>query len=230
MRSLPIVIAFALLLSVVPLAHAGLAREKGATYVEGYFPSPIRLTLAKSAPIFSTLAGRRSLGTLPAGQKLEVVAVSDRALRVRGTDQGRGISGWVGRAFVKEPRPNFFTDLTRAGERANAVAALVEAHIPATGMTADELYAALGRPYEHTTTTANGITHDTVSYVRFRRVPRTIVRRDAYGHLFESLIYVTAEVGRTTVDLKNGVVTLIQASGSRGLPRRPQSVPPPVDL
>ena len=231
MRCLPFVTALALAVLATP-AFAGLAREKGATYIEGFFPSPIRLTLAKSAPIFSTLAGKRSLGTLAAGQKLEVVAVSDRALRVRGTDQGRGVSGWIGRGFVAEPRPNFFADLTRAGARAEAVADLVNARVPATGMTANELYAALGRPHEHTTSIANGITQDTVHYVRTRRVPRSIIRRDAYGHLFESIVYVTTEIDRTTIVLDNGIVTLIQASGSNGfgLRRAPQSVPPPIDL
>ena len=232
MRCLPFVTALALAVLATP-AFAGLAREKGATYIEGFFPSPIRLTLAKSAPIFSTLAGKRSLGTLAAGQKLEVVAVSDRALRVRGTDQGRGVSGWIGRGFVAEPRPNFFADLTRAGARAEAVADLVNARVPATGMTARR---ALRRPW---TPPRTHYFHRKRHHPRHRPLrphpPRPPQHRSAAmptATSSESIVYVTTEIDRTTIVLDNGIVTLIQASGSRRLRSRraPQSVPPPVDL
>ena len=227
MRRLPIVIAFALI-ALVPSSRADFLREEGATYLEGYFPSPIRLTLIKRAPVFATLAGQRSLGSLPGGQKLEIVAVSDRALRVRGKDRGRGVSGWIGRAFVKEPRPNFFTDLTLAGTRAKKVAALIDARIPATGMTDVELHAALGTPDKHTTSDANGISRDTHVYNRTRRVPRKILRRDAYGQLFQTIAYIDAEIDRTTIAIEDRVVVYVQSTCSSSLRRAPQSVPPPI--
>ena len=229
MRRHPFVIALVLFASSAS-AHAGLAREEGATYIEGYLPLPIRLTLSKRAPIFSTLAGKRSLGDLAAGQKLEVIAVSDRALRVRGTDQGRGVSGWVGLAFINEPRPNFFADLTRAGQRAEIVATLIDTRTPAIGMTSAELHAALGSPHEHTTAIINRTTRDTLAYIRTTRVPRKVIRRAPYGRLFESLVYVTIETGRTTIYLENRIVTLIKASNQKGLRQAPKSVPPPIAL
>lgn len=62
-------------------------REEGALYLEDVLENPIKLKVIKPANTYSSLKGERYLGTLRVDQEVTLLAVSDRAYRVRGKAQ-----------------------------------------------------------------------------------------------------------------------------------------------
>lgn len=215
-------------LAQVPGSGSSLPVEEGAIAVEDLFEKPLELEVLKPAPIFLQLDARRQIGTLLADQKVTLVAVSDRAYRVRGKAQHGPVVGWVGTAFLKEPQPDFYARMKEFAARQEAVQELIENREVALGMTVDEAIASLGRPDERTSKVDANITKESLSYVTYSREPRTIQRRDVYGRIFFSIVYVKVETGRRTVHFEDGVLTSIEESEKRPDVGRLKIVPAPI--
>ena len=206
-----------------------LLREEGACYVEGLLEKPVKLRVLKSAPAYGTLQGKRYLGTLKPGQEVTLLAISDRAYRVRGKAQQGDIAGWAGPGFFKKLDDEFVANLKKAAERKAIVEDLIAKKEVALGMTGDEVLASLGKPTKRASELTAEATTETFDYIEYDRVPQTSYVRNAFGQLVRQTTYVKVEVGRLTVELKDNVVSSISESENNESRRdRGLTIPVPV--
>ncbi len=226
------VLSLGLLLSLVSAERPSqLAREEGALYVEDVLDKPIKLKVLKAGNAYSTLQGQRYLGTIRPGQEATLLAISDRAYRVRARAQQGPIAGWVGPGFFEKLAPEFVENLKKAAERKALVEELIANEEVALGMSSAEVVASLGEP----TKRASKVTADgremTLEYIEYDRVPQTSYIRNALGQIVRRTTYVKVESGRTTVMLKDDVVASIEESeNNEARRRRGIIVPMPIDL
>ena len=189
-----------------------LMQEKGALYVESLLEDPIKLKVLKSANAYSTLQGDRYLGTLKPGQEVTLLAISDRAYRVRGKAQQGDIAGWAGPTFFKKLDPEFVTNLKKAAERKALVDELIANKEVALGMTGQEVFASIGKPTKRASELNAAGTTETLDYITYERVPQTSYVRNAYGQLVKRTTYIKVETGRLSVKLQDDVVASISES------------------
>ena len=229
------ILTLALLALLIPaFAPAGLSeksslsREPGAVYVEDLFDKPVRLALQKDAPIFYQLDGKRRLGTLAAGQDVKLVAISDRAYRVRGRAAQGEVSGWIGTAFVKDPSPDFRDNMKKLHERQQLVEKLIDAKEVALGMTPDEVVASLGAPDERSSKVDANTMTESYAYLTYNKVPQVTPRRDAYGRIYNAVTYVKVETGRRTINFTDGVVSSLEENEKASNKSTAKIVVPPI--
>lgn len=205
-----------------------LSREKGAIYLEDFVEKPIKLEVKKMVHAYSTLEGKRYLGTLAPGQKVTLIAVSDRAYRVRGKAQQGQIAGWVGHGYLEALETEFVENLQKAAERKKLVDELIANEEVALGMTLDEVQASLGKP----TKTASRVDHegktDTFHYITYERVPQSNYVRGIDGRLYRQTTYIKVETGKVTIDFTDGLVTAISESEDHQRPRDLKILPVPI--
>lgn len=232
-RALPLLVAF-LTLTVSLEAKdppSKLIREKDALYVEDLLDKPIKLKVLKAAPSYSSLKGERYLGTLQLGQEVTLLAIHDRAYRVRGRAQQGDVAGWAGPSFFKKLEPEFVANLKKAAERKALVEELIANKEVALGMTGDEVLASLGKPSKRSSELSKEGSTETFDYITYDRVPQTSYVRNAYGQVVRQTTYVKVETGRLSVALKDDIVASIGESENNEHRRdRGLTVPVPVLL
>ena len=219
----------------VPLAAAragGLPREKGAIYLEDFFPRTYHLRVLTEAPIYFNADQARFLGTLQRGELVELQAVSDTqgVLRVRGQASQGQVVGWVPARYVSPLDAAFVDGLRRSVERRKQVQALVAANEVALNMTPEEVTASLGQPGKKTShADAQGVA-ETWDYLRYEQVARQVSGVDAFGRTVVSVVYERVPVGRFGVVFADGVVSAIdQSERDASTATAPvKTVPPPV--
>ncbi len=219
-----------LFLSPTPASaqKSSLNREKGAVYVEDLTKKTLQLRVKSPAPAYSDARGRRAIGTLLAGQQVELIAFTEKACRVRGKAAHDNIVGWVGTSFLETDDGTLFDRLRQAAERAKQVQELIDKKEVAIGMTPDEVIESLGKPdAKESNITANGTT-GSLSWVTYDRVPQRNVGRDRYGRLIETVTYIKVETGRLTVNFENGTVSSIQATKGKPNWNNSRIVVPPI--
>lgn len=206
-------------------------REEGALYLEDLLEKPLKLKVLKPANTYGSLKGERYLGTLRVGQEVTLLAISDKAYRVRGKAQQGQIAGWAGPGFFKKLEPEFVENLKKAAERKAVVDDLIENEQVALGMTGEEVIAALGKPTKRASKlTVEGKT-DTFDYITYERVPQTSYARNALGQIYKRTDYVKVEKGKVTISLTDDVVASI-AESENNEDRRDRGiiVPTPISL
>lgn len=208
-----------------------LSREPGAFYLDDVLEKPIKLEVLKPANAYDSLQGDRYLGTLRAGQDVTLLAISDRAYRVRGNAQQGQIAGWAGVGFFKKLDPEFVANLKKAAERQAIIEDLIAKEQVALGMTGAEVVAALGEPTKRSSKlTAEGKT-DTLEYITYDRVPQTTYARNVLGQLYRTKTYVKVETGKVTITLSDDLVTSIaESEDNKDTRDRGLIVPAPVEL
>jgi hypothetical protein len=209
---------------------SSLTRERGAVYVEDFTDQPVKLTLPEAAPAFADLSARRRLGQLLGGQKVELIAFSDKACRVRGRAAHDTIVGWVGLKNLKADDPELFDRLKEAAARRAEVEKLIARKEAAIGMTPDEVIRALGRPDEETSNVRQEGSTGSFSYVTYDRIPQRTLVRDRYGRLVQTITYIKVETGRLTVEFDNGSVASLQSTKGRPNWNNSRLVVPPIDI
>lgn len=209
-----------------------LVREEGAIYLEGMVEEEVLVRVATAAPAYVNLKGERWLGNLLPDQNAVLLAVSDKAYRVRARAKQGQVAGWVSKAAVKGLPEGFEENLRQYHERHVIVAALIENKQIALGMTVAEVTASIGPPDKRSSTVNEAGRTDSLEYISYRRVPQTAMAVDALGRAVPVTRYVEVESGRITVEFANDVVTSI--SESEGLnyanARLDVTVPPVVFL
>ena len=204
-----------------------LVREKGAIYLEEFLSAPLKLKVLKAANAYSTVKGKRYLGTIRAGQTVTVLAVHDRAFRVRGIAQQGQIVGWIGPTFLEKTEPDFVENLKKAHARAVEVAELIARKEVALGMNMDEVEASLGRPTKKSSQVNKEGRTDTYEYISYKRVPQTHLTTDRFGRVYRSTTYLLVETGKVSIDFTDDVVVSISES-ERNPRDRIRAVPAPI--
>lgn len=207
-----------------------LIPEKGAIYLDGMVADKVVVRITKTAPIYSTLSADRWMGNLLENQNAELLAVSEKAYRVRGKAKQGQVAGWVSKAAVTGLPESFEANLKHYYERYQVVKELIDNHQVALGMTVDEVIASIGPPDKRSSKVDTEGRTDTLEYISYERVPQTGIGYDSFGHPVPVTQYVEVESGRVTIDLTNNTVSSIQETEGIDLANNAISVPTPVYL
>jgi hypothetical protein len=77
-----------------------LIPEKGAVYLEGLVNHELKVQINQTGPAYSDVNGKRWIGNVNPNQVAVLLAVSDRAYRVRAQAQQGQIAGWISKGIV----------------------------------------------------------------------------------------------------------------------------------
>ncbi len=210
-----------------------LVKEDGAIYLEGMVVNDVVVRISKSAPAYSTLGADRWIGNLLPNQNAVLLAVSEKAYRVRAKAKQGQVAGWVSKGAIEGLPEDFETNLQAFYDRYMVVKDLIDNHQVALGMTLDEVIASIGPPDKRSSKVTQEGRTDMLEFIAYKRVPRTGVSYDTFGVPFNTTSYVEVESGRVTINLENDTVTAIEESEGIDLAQNGGAfvvVPPPVFL
>ena len=210
-------------------APSGLPRESGAIYFEDLALKPVKLAVIGEAAVHSRITNGNFLGVLRKGSVAEVVAISDSAVRVRGTAQQGGVVGWVPASGLTPMKADFIESVKRNAQRKTEVDVLIAKGEVALNMTHEEVSAALGKPQKKSSKLDAKGRQEVWDFIRYARVPQENVGRDALGRLVTTVVYVKIPAGKLTVTFENNLVTALdQTEGTPEVPAGVQLVPAPI--
>ncbi|MDB4512147.1 hypothetical protein N9060_01655 [Arenicella sp.] len=198
------------MLADLPSGKSNLSREPGAVYMEDFLDEEVKLKVTGDYQIFRSLEGKKPYGRMKTGEAAILLAMSDKAFRVRTKAQHGQVAGWASIKAFQGPDEDFIANLRKSYERFKVVQELIDKGQVALGMTIDEVTRVLGKPTEKTTRLDKGGRADVFEYVNFKRVPQYRYVPDAYGRMIKQTYYVQVETGRTTVTFKNEVADSIE--------------------
>lgn len=209
-----------------------LNQEEGAIYLDEMVEDPIPVRISKSVAAYSNLSGDRWLGNLSANQNGVLLAVSEKAYRVRAQAKQGQIAGWVSKAAVEGLPPEFEENLRQFHERYEIVKELIDNHQVALGMTVGEVTASIGPPDKRSSRVSQEGRTDTMEYISYERVPQSVVSYDSFGRPFTSTQYIEVPSGRVQIDFVNDTVTSIEESEGIDFSQTGgfQTVPMPIFL
>ncbi|MCP5537474.1 MAG: hypothetical protein H7A51_14730 [Akkermansiaceae bacterium] len=206
-----------------------LDNDPDVIYLNEHVKHTITLLVAQPATVYATKKGGRRLGAFNAGTKVELLAMTERAYRVKGQASHAGVIGWVDPKLLASKDKNFIANLKQLYERQILINELIANKDVAIGMTLEEVAKSLGQPTEtevkQTATGESGkwdwvVTEEQKHY-------RTVI--DPYtGNAYRQLSHITTEEkSRTTVEFEQGVVTSVTRKKNNG-PGQVRIVPAPV--
>ena len=218
-------------LSTQAFAVSGLLRESGAVYLEDLAIKPVKLTVIGEAAVHSQMVNGNFLGVLRKGTVAEVVAISDTAVRVRGTAQQGGVVGWVPATGLTPMKADFVESVKKNAQRKTEVDALIAKGEVALNMTHEEVTSALGKPQKkQAKLDANG-RQEIWEFIRYARVPQETIGRDQLGNLVKSVVYVKVPAGKLSVTFENNLVSALdQTEGVPEVAAGVRLVPAPIVL
>jgi len=211
---LPFFFAVAAWLSATASTHAGpIIREPGAIYLSDFAAKPMKLKVLEPAPAYFDLMTGRYAGTLRAPQTVEVQAISDKMIRVRGNAQQGQILGWVDPKYLQPIPKGVLEALKKSDERRRIVAALIAKNEVALGMTPDEVQLSIGKPQKKTTRASKDKALEQVfEYVKYQLIPQTTNAIGPGGIVTVATTYIKTPVGTITVTFKDGIAEAIDQS------------------
>ncbi len=209
-----------------------LSREKGAVYIEDFLEEEVKLKVVSEAHIYNSLQAERSYGRMKKGSTAILLAMSDKAFRVRTKAQHGQVAGWASIKAFQGPDKDFIENLRKSYERFKVVQELIDKGQVALGMTISEVTQVLGKPTEKSTKLDKSGRHDVYQYASFKRVPQYRYVKDQYGRLIKQTYYIEVETGRTTVTFKNEVAESIEdkETDPRSSTGAVKIVPLPIEL
>ena len=207
---------------------SSLGREEGALYLEDVLKKPLRMKVKADAVVYNTVSAERRLGVIPAGTTVNVVAISERALRVRGRAEHDDVSGWVGRAFMEELDPKLTENLTKMMERQKLVEELIHQKAVAIGMTTAEVEQALGTPNKRSSRVDKSGQVEIYDYITYKIVPQQVPQRDQTGQVFYTIVNTKVETGRRSITFENRIVSAIEENQEKGA--KSGIVPMPIEI
>ncbi|MCB1065064.1 MAG: hypothetical protein KDN20_19380 [Verrucomicrobiae bacterium] len=210
---------------------SSLNQEDGAVYLEGLVKKEIKVKVIQAAPIYTTLVADRWLGNLFANQEVTLLAISEKAYRVRGQAKQGQVAGWIGRAMVDGLDEKTEQNLTKLHERQVLVDDLIDNRQVALGMTDDEVRESLGEPSKKNAKVDKDGQTGTFEYITYDRVPQTTTAFDQFGRPYQAVTYLEVETGKVTIGFEKGIVSSIEESEGADLqPGGVRIVPPPIIL
>ncbi len=208
---------------------SSLVQEDGAVYLEGLVKKEIKVRVTQAAPIYSTLQADRWLGNLFANQEVTLLAISEKAYRVRGQAKQGQVAGWVGRAMVEGLDEKTEQNLTKLHERQVLVNDLIDKRQVALGMTQEEVRESLGEPSKTNVKVDKDGQTGSFEYITYDRVPQTQTAFDQFGRPYQAVTYLEVETGKVSIGFEKGIVSSIEESEGADLQAGGvRIVPPPI--
>jgi hypothetical protein len=222
--------ALCLLACIASLTAGPIIREGNAIYLSDFEAKPMKLKVLQPAPAYFDLGGKRYVGTLRAGQLVEVQAITDDAYLVRGLAQQGQVLGWTSPQFLQPIAPETLAALKKSEERRKLVEALVAKKQVAIGMTTTEVERSIGKPQKRSQRASKDqALEQTWDYVKYELTPQTTNVVAPNGTLTTATTYVKTPVGRLTVTFKGDIVeSLDQSEGTIFTGGETTIVTPPV--
>ncbi len=221
-RSVSIIGAICALFAVSAL-HADKERrsllddDPEVVYLKDVFEEPLKLEVIKEAPVYSDREGNRKLGTIKAGQKVKIEAITDKIYRIRSLDFRNGISGWVGPWAFKAKDPKFAENLKQLYERQILVQKLIAEKKVAIGMTMEEVSKSRGEPTKTSLRKTKEGQVGSWEYIDYDEEKNYITKTDPRtGFIYRELVSVTqVEKGKTIIEFEGDTVTALEESEHR---------------
>ncbi|MBK1831607.1 hypothetical protein JIN77_12785 [Verrucomicrobiaceae bacterium R5-34] len=206
-----------------------LNNDPDVIYLNEHINRTIHLLVIKPATIYATKKGGRKLGTFSPDTKVELIAITDRAYRVKGQATHAGVSGWISPQLVASKDKNFIVNLKKLYERQMAVKELIANHEVAIGMTLSEVRQSLGQPTEtEVKQTREGESGQWDFVVTEEQKHYRTIRDPSTGGIYRQLSHITTEErSRTTIEFDNNTVTSVTRKKNNG-PGRVRIIPAPV--
>lgn len=209
-----------------------LVKEDGAIYLEEMLVNEIFGKTTKPAAIYSSLQADRWLGNLIPGKKAVLLAVSDKAYRVRAQAKQGQVAGWVSKAAIDGFPEGFEENLRKFHARWVVVKELIDNHQVALGMTVEEVTLSIGPPDKRSSKISGEGRTDVLEYISYQRVPQQVPAYDSFGRPITTTQYVEVESGRVTVEFVDDMVASISETEGIDLAQNGgyPTVPRPVVL
>lgn len=190
-------------------AQAPVVRDPGVIYLADFDLKPVRLRVLAPAPTSFETTGERYAGTLREGQEVELQAVGESLLRVRGRAQQGQILAWVSPDYLAPLPEGFLESLRASDERRRDVEDLIARNEVVVGMVPEEVERAIGRPNKRSKKTNAEKTEQVWEYIRYRSIPQqtTFIGRDGFPSI--ATTWVKTPVGSLTITFSDGTVTAI---------------------
>ncbi len=222
-------LTIAALLTLSAFSAPPLLREAGATYLDDFSVKNVRLLALADASVYSLLNQGRYLGVIGKGRPLELIAVSEKGLRVRGMAQQGQVSGWVDAAAVTPLKPEFIESLRANAKRKVEVDALIAKNEVGLNMTLEEVTASLGKAQKKTSKLNATGRNDVWEFVRYTRVPQETTGYDREGRLTRSIVWVKVPSGKLIVTFENNLVSALeQTEGNTDVQAPVRIIPVPI--
>ncbi len=211
----------------VATAQTGpVVREPGAIYLEETAPGMrLQLDVLEPVAIFSDIRGTRHVGLLGVPQKVEVIAVSEDMIRVRGRARQGQVIGWVKPEFLSPLPKDFIKKMHLAEKRRVEVEEVISRREVVTGMTMDEVRRSLGKPQKRGSRRSGDVQTDIWEYITYQIIPQERDGIDEFGRLTRVVVNVKVPAGTRTVVFENGIVKEITEDTERRGTRRPKVLP-----
>jgi len=208
-------------------------RERDAWYIADFLPEgrTLELGVIRETKVFHTRDAREMVGTLAAGQKVNLEGFTRFAYRVRGKNvRGDIIVGWVNPRDMEPPQEDLQEKLIATAERQEQVAQVIAEKRVVVGMTLAEVRRSWGEPTRRERRVDGGGRQDVWEYIVFERVPRFNHTRDPVtGQVYQQIShYEQIEREKNTVEFNDGVVTSVTEREQQRRPRGISLVPVPI--
>ncbi len=231
-----VALALGLLVVAIPggaraeLGDSNLVKEDGAVYVEELLDRPLTVQVVKAAAVYSNLTAERWLGNLLPGRKAELLAISEKAYRIRGRAKQGQVAGWVAKSAIEGIDADTEKKLVLFYERQLLVQDLIAKNQVALGMTVAEVEASLGKPDARNSKVDKDGRKDVLEYITYQRVPQTSYVRDRFGQLIPTTIYIKVPTGKVSLSFENELVASIEESEGAEIAGggNVRIVPPPI--
>ncbi len=205
-------LTIAALLTLSTLAAPPILREPGATYLDDFGVKNVKLAVLSDASVYSLLNQGRFLGIIGKGRPVELLAVGEKGLRVRGMAQQGQVSGWVDATVLTPLKPEFLESLRANAKRKAEVDALIAKNEVGLNMTHEEVAASLGKAQKKTSKLDAAGRKEVWEFIRYTRVPQDTTSYDREGRLVHSTVWVKVPAGKLSVTFDNSLVSALEQS------------------
>ena len=227
-----------LVLAISLVSHTNAAPKKSllnndpdVIYLNEHIDRSITLMVVKPTTVYASKKGKssRRLGAFKANTKVELIAMTEKAYRVKGQASHAGVTGWVNPNNLASKDKNFISNLKKLYERQMIVKELIANKEVAIGMTLDEVSKSLGEPTEtEVEQTREGMSGKWDYVVSEEQKHYRTVVDPRSGSVYRQLSHITTEErSRTTVKFKDDLVTSVIRKKNNG-PGKVRIVPVPV--
>lgn len=191
-------------------APAGLTSEK-VLELDGRVLKGLVLEASKATSIYASKKGGQRIGVFPAETQVQLVAMTERAYKVRGKARHGMVAGWISPKNLISNDEDFVNNLKAFYERTWALKELIEAKEVAIGMTTQEVSQSLGEPTKREDKVTKEGRSGSWEYSRSEEQKHYIYRADRKtGQVYRQYSHSTVEVReRLTVEFEHNLVTAI---------------------
>ncbi|MBT8037664.1 MAG: hypothetical protein KJO21_08980 [Verrucomicrobiae bacterium] len=206
-----------------------LNNDPDVIYLNEHVEHAVQLLVAKPTTIYATKNGGRRLGTFNINTQVELLAMTEKAYRVKGQASHAGVTGWVDPQLLASKDKDFIANLKTLYNRQMIVKELIANHDIAIGMTLKEVEQSLGKPTETEVKQNRKGESGKWAYVvsKEQKHYRTVI--DPFtGRAYRQLSHITTEEkSRITVEFEDNVITSVTRKTNDG-PGKVRIIPAPV--